>query len=50
MLLNLIKERKEILLFLLMFIVFTFLASIRVDNLERNSVYSAKEEKVVYNK
>ena len=50
MILNVIKEKKEVLLFLLMFIAFTFFASMRVDNLESNSVYSAKEEKMVYNK
>lgn len=50
MLNNVIKENKEIIIFLIMFITFTFFAIIRVDHLEKSNFNRESMKEIVYNK
>lgn len=50
MLINILKERKDMLVFILMFIIFTCFAIIRVDHLEKESINHEISNKIVYNR
>ena len=50
MLYNILKERKELVIFLIMFTLFTYFAIVRVDHLEKNVVNHEINSKLVYNK
>ena len=50
MLNNILRDRKEMVLFLLMFTLFTYFAVVRVDHLEKNVVSHENNIKLVYNK
>lgn len=50
MLINVLRERKEIILFLAMFTLFTYFAVVRVEHLEKNVVSNENSAKLVYNK
>lgn len=50
MLNNVLREGKGMIIFLLMFIVFTCFAVIRVDHLEKESFNHEISNKIVYNR
>ncbi len=50
MLNNVLKQRKELFLFLLMFILFAYFAVIRVDHLENGYINHENIIEMVYNK
>ena len=50
MLYNVLRERKELVLFLVMFTLFTYFAVVRVDHLEKNVVNHENNTKLVYSK
>lgn len=50
MLNNTLKQRKELLLFILMFIIFAYCAILRVDHLENGYINHENIVEMVYNK
>lgn len=50
MLSNILKEGKCIIIFLIMFILFAYVAIIRVDHLEKANFNHEISNKIVYNK
>jgi len=50
MLSNVLRESKGIIIFLLMFIVFAYVAVIRVDHVEKSSFNHEISNQIVYNR